>query len=180
MEDDLHESAPASADAPKVVHRLVRRTSGLIGANVVLPMLCALTDLVLMLTSLLAAARMRTSLPFLDGANDVHALVTALGGFIVAGWLLGLWAVGSYAPHLLSAGLEEYKKVINGSVVTAGGVGIVCYLAKIPLSRGFFAMAFLIGIPLLLLGRFLLRRALHRWRMRGLFLQRVVWVANCD
>ena len=53
-------------------------------------------------------------------------------------------------------------------------MGIVCYLGKVPLSRGFFVLSFLIGVPLLVLGRLLLRRGLHAARRRGLFLHRVL------
>ena len=37
--------------------------------------------------------------------------------------------------------------------LTAAVVGIACYLAKFQLSRGFFVLAFCVGLPALLLGR---------------------------
>ena len=68
------------------------------------------------------------------------------------------------APTSSAPGADEYKRVFNASLLTAGLVGVGCYLAKFPLSRGFFFLAFVVGIPALLLGRWSCRRALHRAR----------------
>ena len=127
-----------------------------------------------MLASILMASGLRQRLPYLAGASDVDELVAQLAVFIVAGWVGLLAFFGTYRTHQLSSGVEEYKNVVNSSAVTAGFVGIACYLGKVPLSRGFFVLSFLIGIPLLLLGRVLLRRGLHAARRRGLFLHRVL------
>lgn len=154
------------------------RTSGARASQVILPVLCVLTDTSAILTCLLSAASLRTRMPVLDGANDVADLVARIGGFVLVGWLVALYGFGNYGTHVLSAGMDEYKNALNASVITAGGTGIGCYLFKIPLSRAYFILVFLIGIPLLLLGRFLLRRLLHRWRERGLFRQRVLVVGD--
>jgi exopolysaccharide biosynthesis polyprenyl glycosylphosphotransferase len=96
------------------------------------------------------------------------------GPLLMGGWLLMLWLVGSYSRDVFGAGTDEYKRVLNASVLAAGLVGVGAYLAKFQLSRGFFLLLFAIGVPTLILGRFLLRRALYAARARGALQQRVV------
>ncbi len=153
---------------------LSRRLGAASRSHLALPSICVLLDLTIVLATVMAAARLRQDLPGLSAANDVDELVAQIGFFIVLGWVGLLGAFGTYSNHQLSAGIEEYRSVVNASVVAAGAVGIVCYLAKIPLSRGFFVLTFLIGVPALVLGRMLLRRGLHAARRRGLFLHRVL------
>lgn len=144
----------------------------------VLQVLTVALDLVLILLAILLAASLRQELGFLQDATDVNDIVGQAAVPIVIGWLVVLLAFGSYSPERLSAGIEEYKNVANASLVAAGLVGITCYLAKFPLSRGFFLFTFVIGTALLLLGRLLLRRTLHRLRRRGYFRQRVLVVGD--
>jgi exopolysaccharide biosynthesis polyprenyl glycosylphosphotransferase len=96
------------------------------------------------------------------------------GPLIMGGWLLMLWLVGAYSRDVFGAGTDEYKRVLNAGVLAAGLVGVGAYLAKFQLSRGFFLLFFVIGVPTLILGRFLLRRALYAARTRGALQQRVV------
>src|SRR4029079_2506423 len=159
------------ADAP-VKRSLL--SSGPASARVLLPVFCVALDLVILLASILMASALRQRLPFPTGADDVDELVAEIAVYMVGGWIAMLAFFGTYRTHQLSSGIEEYKNVVNSSAVTAGFVGIVCYLGKVPLSRGFFVLSFLIGVPLLVLGRLLLRRGLHAARSRGLFLHRVL------
>ena len=96
------------------------------------------------------------------------------GPLMMGGWLLMLWLVGAYSSDVFGAGTDEYKRVLNASVLAAGLVGVGAYLAKFQLSRGFFLLLFTIGVPTLIVGRFLLRRALYAARTRGALQQRVV------
>lgn len=96
------------------------------------------------------------------------------GILIPIGWLLTLWASGCYSRDVFGAGTDEYKRVLNASLLAAGLVALGCYLAKFQLSRGFFLLLFALGVPLLIAGRFLLRRALYTARGRGLLQQRVI------
>ena len=149
-------------------------SSGPASSRLLLPLFCVALDLAIVLASILMASALRQRLPFLAGANDVDDLVAQIAVCMIGGWIAMLAFFGTYRTHQLSSGVEEYKNVVNSSAVTAGFVGIVCYLGKVPLSRGFFVLSFLIGVPLLVLGRVLLRRGLHAARRRGLFLHRVL------
>src|SRR3954468_21345568 len=74
------------------------------------------------------------------------------GPLMMGGWLLMLWLAGGYSRDVFGAGTDEYKRVLNASVLAAGLVGVGAYLAKFPLSRGFFVLLFLIGVPALIAG----------------------------
>src|SRR5680860_628988 len=127
------------------------------------------TDLVLITFSVFAAILGRESLPFpLDIPNrDVSHSLDVMGPIMIIGWVAAIFVLGGYRPQVFGAGLDEYKATINASLMTAAAVGIGCFLLKFELSRGFFVLAFVIGIPVLVLGRFLLRRSIHRARSVG-------------
>ena len=74
----------------------------------------------------------------------------------------------------MGAGTTEYKLVVRATMVAAGATGVVCYLAKFQFSRGFFFLLIILGTPALLLGRFVLRRAVYVLRRRGLLVHRVI------
>lgn len=96
------------------------------------------------------------------------------GPLMLVGWIFALATFGGYRPNIFGAGTDEYRRVLNASLFAAGLVGVGCYLAKFTLSRGFFVLAFVLGVPALVLGRYLLRRALHSARRRGNLMQRVL------
>ncbi len=89
-----------------------------------------------------------------------------------------LLAVGAYARDIFGAGTEEYKLVLKASLLSAGLVGIGCYLTGFPLSRGFFLLAFTIGTPLLLGWRFVFRRSIQHTRRHGHLRQGVIIAGN--
>ena len=105
----------------------------------------------------------------------------AVGGIffvIIIGWVLAIAMFGGYSASVFGAGPDEYKRVTNAGLITAGLVGVGCYLAKYDLARGFFLLTFAIGIPALVLGRLALRRAVHRARKAGALQYRVVIVGT--
>ncbi|KQQ42935.1 sugar transferase [Nocardioides sp. Leaf307] len=121
----------------------------------------------------LAAIGRRELDVFGDPAN-VEGTLTVAGPLMVAGWLAVIAALGGYRQEVFGAGTDEYKRVFNGGLVAAGLTGVGSYLTDFELSRGFFLMSVVLGLPSLLLGRFLFRRALYSARRRGSFGQRVL------
>ena len=142
-----------------------------------LPVGCVvLVDAANVALAILIAYQARRGLDMFQEARDVGAILSAAAVPMWAGWMLMLALFGAYAPHAFGAGTTEYKRVLTASLVTAGAIGIFCYLAKFPLSRGLYFISFLAGIPLLLIGRFALRVILHRVRRSGRLAQRLVLV----
>ncbi|MEQ6901049.1 sugar transferase [Nocardioides sp. YIM 152588] len=94
--------------------------------------------------------------------------------FIAVGWIAMIGLADGYDRIVFGSGSDEYKRVLRASFITAAAAGITCYLLKFPLSRGYFLLAFAIGIPALLLGRAALRQGLHSARRRHHLQVRVV------
>lgn len=113
------------------------------------------------------AVLLRTRLPILGRAPDVAALVNPLVSGIVIGWMVLIYATGGYRHRQVGGGSAEYRSVLRGSLLTAGLLASAAYLFQYPLSRAFFFLLFLMGIPALLCTRHLLRRTLHWLRRRG-------------
>ncbi len=137
------------------------------------PILAFATDLVLVALTVVAAILGRETIPFPIDVRIGNALDVA-GPAMIIGWVTAIFLLGGYRPHVFGAGLDEYKATINASLLTAAAVGIGCYLLRFPLSRGFFVLAFLIGIPALIAGRYLLRNGIHRARSLGALQHSVV------
>ncbi|MFW6772748.1 sugar transferase [Nocardioides sp. CPCC 205120] len=139
-----------------------------------LPVTAFVTDAAaIALTAVLAIAG-RNRLTFFVGPGNVADQLGVVGPLMFLGWVALIAAFGGYNRSVFGAGPDEYRRVLNASLYTAAVVGIGCYLAKFPLSRGFFLLAVGLGIPLLLLGRFGLRRALHKAHRLGRLRHRVV------
>ena len=138
------------------------------------PIVALVTDLVLVTASVVLAALGRERLTVFSSSAEVSSHLMVVGPLLIFGWLGVIYFAGGYRPDVFGAGPDEYKRVFNSTIITAGLLGVACYLAKFPLSRGFFALAFLVGIPVLLLGRWTGRRAVHRARIAGRLQQRVV------
>ncbi|WP_206053747.1 sugar transferase [Nocardioides iriomotensis] len=136
-------------------------------------------DLIVIEAALLFGWRLRVGIEgWLDPVARDNAVVLAAGPWIVLTWLLLLALQGAYSVQSLGAGTAEYRAVAMASVMAAGLVGLGCYMFKIPLSRGFLLLTFLVGLPLVLLSHFVVRRFMHRMRSRGRLVHRVVAVGG--
>ena len=122
-------------------------------------------------TVLAALGRERLSM-FAPGTVAEH--LGWLWPMLIVTWLGAIALAGGYRASVFGAGPDEYKRVGQASLLTAGSLGVSCYLVEFQLSRGFFFLAFAIGIPSLVMGRFLLRRAIHKARAHGSLLNRVL------
>ena len=109
------------------------------------------------------------------GDNPVIAQSTP---FIIVAWLVSLVAQGGYSSRNFGAGPDEFRTVVTASLITAGVVSMTCYLLQLPLSRGFVLLTFLVGTPLLLVERYAVRKVVHRMRIRGRLLHRVIAVGG--
>ena len=86
---------------------------------------------------------------------------------MLLGWVAMIVVLGGYRGETLGAGTEEYKRVLNAGLIAGGLTAVACYLAQYPLSRGFFLLAYGLGVPMLLVGRYAARQALQSARRRG-------------
>jgi exopolysaccharide biosynthesis polyprenyl glycosylphosphotransferase len=139
----------------------------------------AVLDLVVLGSSLLLAYQVRGLLDDVFTMSLGPVGLPAQGGLLIlVAWVLVLAAQGGYSPRNFGAGPEEFRVVALATVITAGLVGMSCYLFQLPLSRGFVILAFLIGTPLLLVERYCVRKAAHGARRNGALAHRVIAVGG--
>ena len=97
-----------------------------------------------------------------------------LAAATVVTWLATIAVYGAYSSDIFIAGTEEYKRLTRATLLAYGLVLVVCFLGGIPLARGPFVVTFLLGLPGLLVGRFMLRRTVHQAHIHGHMLSRVL------
>jgi exopolysaccharide biosynthesis polyprenyl glycosylphosphotransferase len=139
----------------------------------------ALLDIVVMSAAILLSWNLRLTLDLSIWAADAlpeEALSSTVGPWILLAWVVLVAAQGGYSGRYFGAGTEEFKAVSVGSLLAVGSVGLACYLLKDDLSRGFLLLTFLLGIPMLLIERYLVRGAVRQVRARGRLVRRVVAV----
>jgi exopolysaccharide biosynthesis polyprenyl glycosylphosphotransferase len=90
--------------------------------------------------------------------------------FVVVGlaavWLTALRLHRGYDDRLIGYGPEEYRRVASATLRLAGSIAIVGYIIDLGVARWFLVIAFGIGFVLLMVGRFVARKWLHRARAR--------------
>ena len=127
---------------------------------------------IVLATALAAIGRYRLDV-FRESA-DITEVAQSVGPWVVLGWMLVNLAVGTYRSGHLGVGTTEYAKVLAAAGFTGGAIGIISYLTKFNLSRGFFVLLFVFGVPLLLLWRWTARRLVHRLHLRGYLVTKVL------
>ena len=133
-------------------------------------------DLVLITFSVFVAllGRATLHLPGEITAAQASSALNVAGPLLIVGWVAMIFVFGGYRADVFGAGLDEYKRVVNSSLGTAALVGMASYATRFYLPRDFFVLVFFVGIPVLMVGRFLLRRSVHRARRNGTLLHRVI------
>jgi len=142
-----------------------------------IPVVVLALDAVVVIGALLAAAALRERLDIFAEPVGISEGLTQAGPLMALTWLVMLRIQGCYQAEIFGAGADEYKRVVSASVLTAALIGVGSFLTKYDLSRGFFVLSYLIGVPALLLARYAARMALRRIRLRGR-LRRPVLVAG--
>ncbi len=93
-------------------------------------------------------------------------------------WLFALVVGRTQDRRLLGSGPTEYQRVFSVTWRVFAAVAVVSYMLRMDIGRGYLAVAFPLGLALILLGRFLWRQWLHRKRARGAMLSRVLVVGH--
>lgn len=147
-------------------------------SRAVAPWLLVLADALTTLVATLVALAFRNAVPGFHDHGFMAYSTSRLWPLFVVIWVGCLFAAGAYNERNLGAGTDEYARTMHASLFAAAFVGICCYLTKFDLSRGFYILLFLIGTPMLVLSRWMVRRAIHILRRHNWLTRRVVLAGN--
>ncbi|HEX3489341.1 MAG TPA: sugar transferase [Streptosporangiaceae bacterium] len=95
-------------------------------------------------------------------------------------WVMAVALAGGYDSRFIGVGTDEFRKVLNAGVCLTACVAIVSYATKADVARGYVVIALPALTVLDLLGRFTLRKRLHKLRMLGSCMRKVVVVGHSD
>ena len=116
-----------------------------------------------------------------DGRETVNGIpYGVLAALLAPVWVAVLAVSRAYESRFVGVGSEEFRRVFDASVRLLAAVATIAFVFRVPLSRGFVGVAFPLGTALLLLGRYGARRVLHRLRVRGKAVHRVLVVGARD
>ena len=95
-------------------------------------------------------------------------------------WLATLELAGAGDSRFVGVGSDEFRRVMNAGVCLTAVVAILSYATKTDLARGYVVVALPCMTLFDLLGRYLLRKRLHRLRTLGTCMRKVVVVGHPD
>jgi exopolysaccharide biosynthesis polyprenyl glycosylphosphotransferase len=87
-------------------------------------------------------------------------------GLVVA-WMIFLMMFRTREPRILDSGYRQYQAVARASFNLFAAIAIVALVSKLQFSRGFIAMAGILGVSLLFLSRHAWRLWIYRHRATG-------------
>jgi exopolysaccharide biosynthesis polyprenyl glycosylphosphotransferase len=93
-------------------------------------------------------------------------------------WLAAMAVARAYEARFLSVGSEEFRRVLVAAVVVIATVATASWATKAEIARGYVLVALPMATILTLLGRYLLRKWVHRERRRGYFMSDVLLVGH--
>lgn len=100
------------------------------------------------------------------------------GAALVTWWLLLLVVRGAYEVRHLGVGSEEFKRVVTASMTLLAVISMFAYVLPVAPPLRLVLPSLLIGMMLILLGRWLLRVWLGRQRTAGRFQQSTLLVGD--
>jgi exopolysaccharide biosynthesis polyprenyl glycosylphosphotransferase len=106
------------------------------------------------------------------------------GGYLIMSSLLPLAWVGSvalskgYDPRYFGAGPDEFRSLLRSGVGLTAAVAMTSYVTKTEIARGFVVLAIPVMVGSALFLRYALRKDLHRHRVRGRCMHRVLVVGR--
>ena len=117
--------------------------------------------------------------PFWFEQSEGFLTLPMVSIMLILCWMAALAVVRSRVPQLLGTGAEEYQRVVRGTFLVFGGLGILSIFIKVQLSRSYLLITLSLGIFMLVLFRWLARVVVGRLRHRhGRCITRLIVVGN--
>jgi exopolysaccharide biosynthesis polyprenyl glycosylphosphotransferase len=105
---------------------------------------------------------------------------TAISITLIIAWLVTLRIFGTREYRVVGSGNAEYRLIADASIRLFGIIAIIAFLVKLDLARGYFLLAFPLGILVLLLSRWMWRQWLSVQRAHGRYASLVLLVGSAD
>lgn len=138
----------------------------------------ALVVIVAMMVAYLVRFEPEERWPVVSG--DFAVSYAVLSVLLAVAWLLALTIGRTWDRRILGWGPAEYARVFRASWQLFAVVAVVAYLAKADVARGYLAVAFPLGVVLLLGERYAARQWLHRQRAAGRCMRSVLVLGGKD
>ncbi len=109
-----------------------------------------------------------------DDVDEAFAPYRALGLGLVVLWLAALFARGCYDERHIGVGPEEFSRLVSATILLFALVAGVSYFLDSDVSRIYVFVSLPLGLALLIVERWVVRRFLYRDRQRGISCYRTV------
>lgn len=126
--------------------------------------LLVVSDVIVVVLAMACAQMVKLGRPVTE-LDPVMLYFGILSLIVAAIWLSMLAVYRTRARQIIGAGMEEYQRVLSATLSTVGVVAVFLMIFRPEYARGYLAVAFPLGLVLLVLGRSLCRRFLA-WRRR--------------
>jgi exopolysaccharide biosynthesis polyprenyl glycosylphosphotransferase len=93
-------------------------------------------------------------------------------------WVCAILLSGAYDSRVLGIGWEEFQRVFRAFIGLTATVGFVSFALKADVARGYIVLALPLAMVLSILGHYALRKHLHRGRIKGRNMYRVIVVGG--
>jgi exopolysaccharide biosynthesis polyprenyl glycosylphosphotransferase len=165
--------------ADRSTHLLPARSSSLADRLRRVVMVTLGLDLLVVAGSIMLAWQVSEALsPFFPQSMEFDKFSSILVVLVFLTWMVFLSVRGGYRRRNIGAGYDEFRLVASASFVAFAFIASAGFLAHIPISRRFLILAFVIGLPLLLIERYAVRKVVHGLRRRGHLCGRVIAVCT--
>ena len=123
-------------------------------------------DILVVVIAMATAQMVKLGTP-ITALDPLQIYFSILSLFVGGIWVALLAAYRTRSPRIVGAGVEEYRRVVSATLATIGVVAVLLMIFRPEYARGYLAVAFPLGLALLLLGRNLARYTLVRARRKG-------------
>jgi exopolysaccharide biosynthesis polyprenyl glycosylphosphotransferase len=112
---------------------------------------------------------------FGSGVGSGYLIVSAL---LPLAWVASVALSKGYDPRYFGTGPDEFRSLLRSGVGLTAAVAMASYVTKTEIARGFVVLAIPVMCAAALFLRYALRKDLHRHRVRGRCMHRVLVVGH--
>ncbi|MFF2115071.1 sugar transferase [Rhodococcus koreensis] len=103
---------------------------------------------------------------------------TIISALLIGAWLVALVIFRTRSVRVVGSGPDEYRRIFESTVRLFGFIAIVALLFRLDLARLYLAIAFPVGLVVLIANRWVWRQVVRRKRERGEYQTSVLVVGN--